>query len=253
MKNINTLRGLYLICHIAIIPAILLGSFSWCLCSIATYFVLQILGLSVGLHRYFAHKSFNTGKYRELFLLLFATITAMGSPISWAGVHRFHHLHSDTDKDPHSPHKKSLWHILLGLYNKNIKIPPSLIKDLLKSPALLFVHKHYFKILAVWAFCLFLIGGSKALIFIFCIPIVFIYWATAIGLILVHTQGYRNFETIDRSVNSWLVSLYTLGDGWHNNHHKYPDRYKHGLKWWELDLSAVLISWFFQKKLAYTA
>lgn len=248
IKNIYKLQGLYIICHLAIILACFYGSLSWWFFSVCFCFVLQLFGVGIGLHRYFAHKSFSTGKYREWFLLFASCITGMGSPISWAGVHRLHHKYADTDKDPHSPHINGIFYILLGAYNKKIKIPASLIKDLLKSSGLIFFHRYYFETLFLWVFLLFLFGGLKAVIFIFCLPVVFIYWATSAGIILNHTLGYRNFETNDKSVNSWILSFYTFGDGWHNNHHRYPDRYSHRHKWWEWDLCAFVIALIFKKQ-----
>ena len=248
MKNIHKLQILYLICHLAIIPAYFHGSAFWWIVSISVYFFLQLFGVGIGLHRYLAHKSFNTGKYKELFLFFTSCITGMGSPISWAGIHRLHHKYADTDKDPHCPHHKGILYILSGFYNRKIVIPISLIKDLLKCSILVFLHRHYFKILFIWVTMLFIFGGVETVIFVFCLPVVFIYWATSAGIVLNHTLGYRNFETDDKSVNSWLLSLYTLGDGWHNNHHKFPDRYSHRYKWWEWDLCALLIKLVFKER-----
>ena len=245
MGNTYKLKGLYLICHLAIIPAWFQGSTFWWWLAVSSWLFLQTFGIGLGLHRYFAHKSFITGKYRAWFLLFVSCITGMGSPISWAGTHRLHHKYADTDKDPHCPRHKGIWYILFGFYNKEIKIPYSLIKDLLKSPALVFFHKNYFKALFLWALLLFIVGGWKAFVFVFCLPVVFMYWATSAGIVLNHTLGYRNFETDDKSVNSPLLSLYTLGDGWHNNHHANPDNYNHRYKWWEWDLCAILIDVIF--------
>ena len=245
INNNQKLQGLYILCHLALWPAFVIGSFSWWLISLGCYLFLQCFGLEIGLHRYFAHKSFVTGRMRELFLSLASVLTGMGSPISWAGIHRLHHRHADTEKDPHSPYNKGILHILFGSYNKHIKIPLSMTKDLLRSPVLVFFHRNYFKVLFLWAGLLFILGGWKALIFIFCLPLVMVYWATSSGIILNHTLGYRNFETNDQSVNSYLLSFYTLGGGWHNNHHHNPENYSHRYKWWELDFCGFCIKWLF--------
>ena len=241
----NKLKFLYILCHLTIMPAYFLGSINWFLVSICAYLFLQLIGVEIGLHRYFSHNSFSTGKHKELFLLLVSVITAMGSPISWAGIHRLHHKYADTDKDPHSPSQKGVFYILFGLYNTELKIPNFFIKNFFKSSLLVFAHKNYFKILFIWVGGLFVFGGVNAVIFIFCLPVVLVYWATAIGIVLNHKWGYRNFETKDKSVNSWVLSLYTLGGGWHNNHHKFPDKYNNRYNWWEWDLCALLIKVFF--------
>lgn len=205
-----------------------------------SYLILQIFGVGIGLHRYVAHSSFETVEFGHRALLLLATLTGMGSPISWAAIHRYHHRTADTDKDPHSFRHLGLFTVLSGNFNKNAVPPVALYRDLLKDKYLLWIHKNYFKILGLWALALLLIS-PMAFLFVFCVPIVLVYWVTLVGIVLNHTGGYRNFEVGDRSVNSWILSLITLGDGWHNNHHYRPEHYSHRVKWWEFDMCALII------------
>jgi stearoyl-CoA desaturase (delta-9 desaturase) len=172
--------------------------------------------------------------------LSFSCLTVMGSPISWAAIHRYHHKTSDTPADPHSYHHLGIKAILLGEYNKQTALPKALFRDLLQDPFLKWLHKHYFKLLLAWAALLFCVH-PLLLIFAFCVPVVMVYWATSLGIVLNHAWGYRNYSTPDRSVNSWILSLMTLGDGWHNNHHFRPNHYSHRVKWWEFDVCALII------------
>jgi stearoyl-CoA desaturase (delta-9 desaturase) len=247
-SNYTILRILYFLCHVGAIFALTVYfSWSWLAIGVGVYLFLQVFGMGIALHRYLSHKAFTTGRIREVFLIGCGTLCGMGSPISWASVHRYHHQTSDTDKDPHSPHKIGVWRVLLGQYNSDVRLPVSLIKDLTADPLLTWTHRYYFLIhLSVIA----LLAALDVRLFLYgyALPIVLCYWATAGGIVLNHTHGYRNHDTDDLSRNSWILSLYTLGDGWHNNHHRAPKNHRHGEKPWEVDLCANLIELFFMKK-----
>lgn len=244
------LRILYVLCHLGVGVG-LYFYFSWFLLawSFGIYLFLQVFGMGIALHRYLSHKSFTTSRPKEVFLIACGTLCGMGSPVSWASVHRYHHQTSDTEKDPHSPHRLGIWRVLLGEYNSAIRLPVSLIKDLTSDWLLVLSHRYYF-IFHLAVILLFVLIDIRLLLFCYCAPIVLCYWATAGGIVLNHTQGYRNHATDDLSKNSWILSAYTLGDGWHNNHHHNPKNYRHGEKPWELDLCAKLIELFFIKELA---
>lgn len=240
VKNYRRLRILYLFCALALAPALYYGNATWWIISVCFYLHLQVIGVGIGLHRYVAHGSFKVNSIIDYYLLVVASLSAMGSPISWAAIHRYHHDTSDTEKDPHSYRHMGIWAILVGKYNKNTQIPKQYFKDLLKDKFLMVLHRNYFKLLLGWAALLFIIN-PKLFLFGFCVPIVYVYLATAFGIILNHSLGYRTFSTQDKSVNSWILSILTLGDGWHNNHHHRPQHYSHRVKWWEFDLCALLI------------
>ena len=243
-------RLFYIACHASLPACFFLNSAFQLFVSAVIYLILQTFGVGIGLHRYFAHKSFSTGKAREWLLAILASMSGMGSPVSWAGLHRLHHAAADGPLDPHCPRRLGVLSILTGLYNTQTKIPYSYARDLYSKKALLFCHKNYFKILGCFALTAFILQGLEGLLFMFCLPIVLVYWVTQAGIVLNHTWGYRNFDTPDQSVNSIILSILTLGDGWHNNHHRFPEKFKHGYLYWEWDLQALLIRLFFLKKKA---
>ena len=114
--------------------SILLG-FLW-------YQVIAIFGLSIGLHRYFSHKQFQTSKIYEIIVLLLVTLTGARSPLTWIGTHRMHHAHADTDKDPHSPDHVGFWNVLFNNW-KVKKIERPYVRDLYKNPRVMFFHKYW--------------------------------------------------------------------------------------------------------------
>ena len=221
-------------------------SFYWLLLSLVVYWVTGTLGINVGMHRLLAHKSFTTGKYRRNFLTWISVTTAVGSPLAWCGLHRWHHANTDTEKDPHSPLQIGSFRAWFGLWNK-VKIPPSYVVDFMQDPTQRFVHIHYFKIIFIYGFTLLLLGPNF-LIFGFAIPASLCLHATSAISVIAHKWGYRNHETKDHSKNSFLAAVITLGEGWHNNHHNNTNAWNNKENWWELDLPAFLIRHFFKKK-----
>ena len=208
--------------------------------SVFVYWVVGLLGISIGLHRLLSHRSFSTYPFVEKLLSLISVITTLGSPIAWLSAHRTHHSRSDKDGDPHSPHLVGNFKAWFGFWNmKNVDIRYS--KDLRKEDFQRFIHKNYFKIIFSYCFLLFLIDPILV-IFVYAIPACFCFHATSSVVVIAHRQGYRNhFLKNDKSKNSWITSLITLGDGWHNNHHARPWKWSNWEKWWEIDIPAIII------------
>lgn len=244
MLNLWLLRFVWIMSPIIVIfGALTIPGISWISGILWAMFVYMV-GQGIGLHRYFAHRGFTTSKFWEIFLTFMSVPAALGSPISWAALHRYHHAVSDTDVDSISPNINSWTSIYFGTYLGALNGLPS-VKDLVRKPLQLFVHRNYMALFFLWAGAVFLIGGLPAVIAFVCLPVTWIYNVTHISTILIHIKlgpfHYRNHETGDHSVNSWPVSIMTLGDGWHNNHHAHPKKWHHGEKWWEFDLTKYLI------------
>lgn len=214
-------------------------SLGWGLLSIAVYYLFIVVGIGVVLHRYWSHKSF---EFKNTFLkhlfTFISIISARGSPIAWVHVHRTHHAHSDTDRDPHRPEK------LLWISSKKAEIAefkPFLVKDLLTKEGKL-IHEYYFLFLLGW--CLLLLAINPLLLYFgWILPVVLTQIAQDIWNYVAHTDfGYRNFSTSDRSRNViWLWPL-ILGEAWHNNHHHSPKSSNMSVKWWEFDPILSLIN-----------
>jgi len=203
------------------------------------FIILCPIGISAGLHRYFTHKSFKTSKFWEKFMLFASVYATVGSSIAWVGIHRAHHLYADKHYDPHSP-KDGIFKVWTGLGHTDTKIPVSFVKDLLRDPTHRFIHDNYFKILLIPVALLFLCDPILG-IFLYSIPATLALQTTSIVNVLGHTHGYRTYDTDDRSTNSWIANLISLGEGWHNNHHKNPANYTIKEKSNEWDLISMFI------------
>lgn len=224
------------------------------------------IGVTVGYHRLFTHRSFETWKPVRYFLAILGGTAAEGAPIIWASQHRQHHATSDEPGDPHSPHVKrvpgflgackALWHSHYGhVFNQLETIKPEHYSpDLAKEPFLCLLEK----MAAVPVILGFLIpfgigylasgtlqGALTGLLWGGLVRLFVITHATGAVNSLCHFFGRRPFNTGDQSRNVWWLVPFTLGESWHNGHHAFPTSARHGLRWWELDPSWITI-WLMQ-------
>lgn len=200
------------------------------------------LGVTVGYHRMLTHDSFKTiWPVRALFVIA-GCIALEGKPIAWTSTHIKHHAHSDDDDDPHSP-LKSFWHAHMGwLFDlKNFPDPKVYAPHLLRDPLVVWIDRLY-PLWAISAFAIpFAIGGWTGLLwggFVRVFLTTHITWSVNS---VCHTFGKRHFETTDESRNNWIVGLLAFGEGWHNNHHAFPKSAFHGMRWYQFDLSGIII------------
>lgn len=208
--------------------------------SLVAFYCYSILGLSVMLHRYYSHRSFELNPVIKWSLTAFAVLAGRGSPLGWVYIHRMHHSTSDTQKDPHSPHFDTFKFIgFRPAYDDTKKINYFIIKELL-TPAHIKIDKYY--LLFILAFILLLGIIDPALIFyLWAIP-TFLVSVTQVAFnYFAHTNGYRNFVTKDRSTNNVYLWPFIMGDAWHNNHHHNPGKFSTQEKWWEFDPAGSLI------------
>lgn len=218
---------------------------TWLLYGVLAYFFYETFGGNIGLHRYFGHRSFKTSTFWDFFLCVMANLVGAGSTISWVGVHRIHHDASDQPNDVHSPYHQSWSQIFFG--NWNVQVPPSKVKDLVHLRLHRFFHKYYFWF-HITVMAILLSISVKAFVYLYCLPCTLCLLSGYLLAILGHIHGYRTYQTADFSRNSWLVNLYTFGEGWHNNHHHNPGRARQGEKWWEFDVPAFFISTLLARK-----
>lgn len=217
---------------------------------IILYFLTGI-GVTLGFHRLITHDSFKTYKPIYYLFALLGELSAQGSAIWWAANHRMHHAFSDKEGDPHTPNDGFIWsHMIWFLPNHSEqerihKYAPDLIRD----PILLFLHDKFIYIITLSAFLIYLLGlifwdhftGLSFLAWGFLFRTFFLLHATWFVNSASHKWGYRNYTTTDKSTNLWWVALLTWGEGWHNNHHKFPRCASHGHKWWEIDITYFII------------
>lgn len=239
------LRIFHIFNHLAILIYILLGGpiLNWNLAaSVGIYSLLGCFGISLGYHRYLSHKSFEPYTIFSNFMIWLGMISCGGSPLSWVAAHRYHHLHSDTDKDIHNVSRdgwlKVYFHIWQPFY-----IKARMIKDLLMDKRIVFLHKHYFLLVGLWALLLYSIN-IKVGVFGFSIPAVLSFHFYGLINVLGHSFGQRPLKTNDTSTNHWFINIFVFGEGWHQNHHRIQSSHRIGLRPGEFDISAWLIETF---------
>jgi stearoyl-CoA desaturase (delta-9 desaturase) len=207
--------------------------------SVLIYWFIGVFGINIGYHRLISHRSFETRKWIEYTLAFIGMITMIGSPLAWTALHRQHHGHAETDKDPHSPHRLGWWRAWFGFWNIDV-INPKYIKDIRKINFYKLTHKYYFLVNALYVIALGLID-PLLIIFAYAIPTVLVLHSTSAIIVIAHIHGYRNHNVSDESKNSWIASLITLGEGWHNNHHANSKAWNNQENWWEFDPPAWII------------
>jgi len=210
----------------------------WWLSALAMYFVLSCLGVTITFHRYLAHGSFKfRWRFMERAFIILGHLAGTGSPLAWVAVHKAHHAHSDTDGDPHGPYRG--WFNWVPHYDGHVNL--RLAKRLLKDPLHRRLHKYGTSVILVQYAALFFLGGVKAVVFLGVLPQAATGAMSMVSNWLTHWTGSRRYETKDDSANVWWLAIPTWGESWHNNHHAKPWRASFGERWWELDVSGMII------------
>lgn len=231
--------------HLGALLAFLPGMFSWkaVLLALVLHWLTAGIGITLGWHRLVTHRSFQVPKWLEYFLVFCGTLSMQGGPIWWVGLHRHHHLYSDQPNDHHDSRKGFWWSHIEWMFRE---VPaeaeiPRFTKDIADDPVYQFLDKYFLPIQVVLAIVLYLWGGWPFVVWGIFVRLVTVYHTTWLVNSATHAFGYRTFETMDHSTNCWWVALLTFGEGWHNNHHAYQYSARHGLQWWELDLTWLTI------------
>ena len=263
-QHVVVVLGLHALAMLALVPWL----FSWtgvavCVVGISGF---GLLGINIGYHRLLTHRSFKCPKWLEYTFALIGVCCLQGATIRWVAMHRMHHQFSDKEEDPHSPLVSFLWAHLewmlteeknrswLATYDK---YAPDLIRDyfylaLDRKGTWFFVWAAHTVMFFVAGFGLgtLLPGGSLtgglqlgSSLFVWgaIVRTVVVWHITWSVNSLAHVAGYRTYETADQSRNNWFVSLITMGEGWHNNHHAEPNAAAAGHRWWEIDPAYLVI------------
>ena len=232
--------------HLAALGGILHYGWSWkgLALALGAYFVRMVV-VTAGYHRYFAHKAFKTSRLFQLILAVAAQTAAQKGVVWWASHHRWHHKHSDTARDVHSPLRRGFWHAHLGWIASNswTDTNSALVSDLTVFPELRFLNRSGIDILPVVALGLafLLLGGGKALVWGFFVSTVLLWHGSFSINSVCHLFGVRRYSTGDGSRNNWLLALIATGEGWHNNHHHYQSSARQGFRWWEIDATYYVL------------
>ncbi len=245
--------------------------FTWTgvIVAILGHFTFGMLGITIGFHRLLTHQGFTCPKWFEHTLAVLGICTLQDSPARWVAVHRIHHKHSDEQQDPHSPAVNFFWGHMGWLFvqsrdHGNVNYYERYVRDLLKDPFYLKLERNslWLGIYALHALAFLGLGfiggwlvsgqfmegvriGLSLLIWgVFVRTVCVLHGTWAVNSI-THVWGYRNYEdTGDNSRNSFLVALFSHGEGWHNNHHADQRAASHGHRWWEFDMSWHVIRCF---------
>lgn len=204
------------------------------------YFLYSGIGVSMTLHRYFTHKSF---EFRHPLIkwmcIWFALMAGRGGILGWVYIHRMHHAFSDTDKDPHTPNFNLKGMFFPSYKHFENKINLRIVKDLLQKEYT-DLDKYYNLLVLTWILFLLLIDPSL-LYFFWIVPVALTHLILNSFIYMGHLAGYKSHEHRDQSRNLWIYGLLFWGEGWHNNHHANPQNYSMGEKWWEIDLIKPII------------
>jgi stearoyl-CoA desaturase (delta-9 desaturase) len=245
--NIFKLRVITLFLAFALMYAMYVGgSMAQWATAFGLYFVYGCVGIAVTFHRYLSHGSFKMSKWQERVFSFAGHLAGTGSAIDWVNKHHAHHRFSDTDRDPHSP-RNGIWNMLTLGYKTAPRPRGKAVMRLVADPYYRWLHNNYLLLHMMWVVCLFAAFGLSGVLFGHLVPVAFVVFASLLTNLLGHTWGEQRYDTKDDSRNNALAGLLAWGEGWHNNHHRFPGRPNFGEKWWELDVSAFVIRLIQQK------
>jgi stearoyl-CoA desaturase (delta-9 desaturase) len=252
-RRVDWLRVLPFIgLHLGCLAAFWTGVSPTALAVALVLYALRMFAITGFYHRYFSHKAFRASRAMQLIFALLGASAVQRGPLWWASHHRHHHAHADRESDVHSPRQHGLLWSHLGwfLARENFATRIAQVPDLARYPELRFLDRFDVLVPLLLALGLYGIGewlalawpalgtdGPMLLVWGFCISTVALYHATFLVNSLAHQVGSRRYAVRDTSRNNLWLALLTFGEGWHNNHHRYPGSARQGFYWWEIDLT----------------
>ena len=236
------------------------GMTEWVLMTV--FFVIGGLGISIGYHRFLTHQSFKAHPAIKVMLAIMGSMSMQGTLLFWVALHRRHHELSDKPGDPHSPYimedgspisssfKGILHSYIMWSFDHSVPNSAYYARDLMKDSTLSVINRLYF----FWVFLGLLLPALIGL----CVyghwigALQGFIWGGAIRIFLGHNKiwcitslthifGSRDFNSRDKSTNNFLLSFFTLGESWHNNHHAFPRAAILQFRWYQIDISGYFI------------
>ncbi len=231
---------------------------------LVSMYIVANLGIEFCFHRDLAHGSYKTKSWVTYLFTIFGSMAGQGGVIYWVATHRRHHIHSDTEHDPHSPHVRNIgegeekmntaqgiMHSHIGwMFNDKMTNCSLFAIDLSRDPTMVAINKYYFLILAtgivlpglvafaitgeVYAFLTGMLWGGFVRLFLG-------HHSTWANSSFSHLYGGQPFDTGDLSANNFWCSIPTFGASWQNNHHAFPTSAYLGLEWWQIDIAGYFI------------
>lgn len=212
---------------------------------IAGYFLYGCLGVVVTYHRKLTHNSYHTHSLLTNIFALLGCFAGTGSPLAWVAIHINHHLKSDKPGDPHSPLYKGVKIFGLDYAHEVDSDTKWRMRHMITNRYHQFLHRYYFAIVLAWSALLYVLGGFYWMVFLHWMPAFVTIMMSNVVNYVGHKPtwfgGYRSYNLRDASTNNWVFALPSWGESWHNNHHRFPKNSNFGQKWWEFDISGLII------------
>jgi stearoyl-CoA desaturase (delta-9 desaturase) len=253
-QKVDWLRILpFVVLHVACLGVIWVGWSPVAVGVAVGLYALRMFAVTAFYHRYFSHRAFKTSRVGQFLFAVLGNSAVQRGPLWWAAHHRKHHRHSDEAPDVHSPHVHSLaWsHIGWITSKENFYTDLAQVPDFARYPELRYLDRFNVVVPVLLALSLYALGsvlpaswgtsGAQMVIWGFFISTTFLFHASCSINSLAHLVGKRRYETSDDSRNNWWLALLTFGEGWHNNHHRYPAAVRQGHRWYEVDLSGYIL------------
>ncbi len=257
IDRVNWIRCLpFVILHLGCLGIFVVG-WSWtAVAAAAVLYLVRMFGITGIYHRYFSHRTFKTSRAAQFLFALLGASSAQRGPLWWAANHRNHHRESDTPADPHSPVHYSFFRSHAGWFmcTRYYATQYERIRDFARFPELVWLNRFDKAIPAALGLGVYLFGlllehtvpnlgvtGMQLFVWGFVLSTVILFHATASINSLAHMVGNKRYDTGDESRNNFLLALITLGEGWHNNHHKHMACTRQGFYWWEIDITYYML------------
>jgi stearoyl-CoA desaturase (delta-9 desaturase) len=251
----------FIILHLACIGVLITGVSTTAIIVCLALFWLRLFAITAFYHRYFSHRSYKTSRPAQFIFALLGNMSAQRGPLWWAAHHRAHHQHADTEDDLHSPIKRGFWWSHAGWFSCDASFRTQIhrIKDFAKYPELRWLDRYDIFAPILLLTLLFVAGemlaayapaletnGLQLIVWGFVISTVILFHSTVTINSLGHIWGKKRFNNKDESRNNAVLALLTLGEGWHNNHHRWAVSARQGFYWYEIDITygiLKIMSW----------
>jgi stearoyl-CoA desaturase (Delta-9 desaturase) len=230
--------------HVATAVMVAIAGWSWSAVALsaAIYFVFMF-GITAGYHRYFAHRSYKTSRAFQFILALIGTFTLQKGVLWWAAHHRRHHRESDQEGDVHSPVQRGFYWAHMGwiMAEDYMETDWDGIKDMARYPELRWLNQHFILPCVVGCALVLAVFDFQHMVWGCFVSVVCLWHMTFCINSLAHVWGRQVYATSDQSRNNALLAVMTLGEGWHNNHHFFMTSARQGFRWYELDVSYIVL------------
>jgi stearoyl-CoA desaturase (Delta-9 desaturase) len=257
IDRVNWLRCTpFVILHLGCLGVFLVG-WSWTAVAAALgFYLIRMFGITGIYHRYFSHRTFKTSRAAQFIFALLGASSVQRGPLWWAANHREHHRNSDSPADPHSPVHYGFFRSHAGWFmcTRYYATHYNRIQDFARFPELVWLNRFDKAVPVAVGSLVYLSGlwlqyfypslgvtGLQLFVWGFVVSTTVLFHATASINSVAHIVGNKRYDTGDESRNNFLLALITLGEGWHNNHHKHMGCTRQGFYWWEIDITYYVL------------